>query len=136
VYVGSLDSSETRRLTAADTASTFLAPGWLLFIRQGTLMAQRFDAAQRVVSGDPVMVADDVAYDGGDGVGAFSVSTSGVMSYRTGGVGKRQLVWWDRSGKTVSNLGPVVANGLQNRWLSLDGRRVRIDRVVHGSRDQ
>src|SRR5437016_2325352 len=70
VYVGSLDSSETRRLTAADTASTFLAPGWLLFIRQGTLMAQRFDAGQRVVSGDAVMVADEVAYDGGDGSGA------------------------------------------------------------------
>jgi len=135
VYVGSLDSSETRRLTAADTASTFLAPGWLLFIRQGTLMAERFDAAQRVVSGDPVMVAEEVAYDGGDGVGAFSVSTSGVMSYRTGGVGKRQLVWLDRSGNTLSNFGPADANGLQNPELSSDGRRVAADRVVQGNRD-
>src|SRR5262249_32406871 len=34
IYMGSLDSSEPTRLTAADSAGAYMAPGWLLFIRQ------------------------------------------------------------------------------------------------------
>ena len=51
--VGSLDSGETTRLTDADTAGAYAAPGWLMFGRQGTLVARRFDPARRELSGNP-----------------------------------------------------------------------------------
>src|SRR5713226_3628445 len=42
-YLGSLDSAATRRLTPADTAGVYLSSGWLLWVRSGTLVAQRLD---------------------------------------------------------------------------------------------
>jgi hypothetical protein len=33
-------------LAAADSAGLYVPPGWLLFVRQGTLVAQRFDPAR------------------------------------------------------------------------------------------
>jgi hypothetical protein len=70
IFIGSLDSPETKRLTAADTAAAYAPPGWLLFIRQGTLVVQRLDLSRRELTGNPVTVADPVIRDG-NSVGAF-----------------------------------------------------------------
>jgi eukaryotic-like serine/threonine-protein kinase len=135
IYVASLDSTEAHRLIAADTAGAFLAPDWLLFIRRGTLLAQRFDTAQRVLSGDPVTVAEDVSCYCGGGFGAFSVSASGLVSYRTGGLAQQRLLWVDRSGKVIGNFSNADLSGLQNPELSPDGKRVAISRLVQGNVD-
>ena len=58
--------------------------GWLLFVRQGTLWAQRFDLGRRTISGEPTAVADSVAFEPIDGTGAFSTSDAGVLAYRAG----------------------------------------------------
>jgi hypothetical protein len=58
IYLGSVDSPETTRLTAAERPpGVYLLPGWLLFRRQGALVAQRLDPSKRLLSGDPVLVA-------------------------------------------------------------------------------
>ena len=51
IYLGSLDSPDTTRLTDADTSGAFAPSGWLLFARQGALVARRFDPARRMLSG-------------------------------------------------------------------------------------
>lgn len=63
IYIGSLDSLETTRLTAADTAGLYAPSNWLLFVRQGTLVARRFDPTRGELMGDPVTVADPVSVD-------------------------------------------------------------------------
>ena len=60
-------SAETRRLTAADTAGVYLSSGWLLWVRAGTLVAQRLDLERKALTGDPVTLADPVAFDAGSG---------------------------------------------------------------------
>ena len=96
IYLGSLDSPETKRLTAADTFGLYIRSGWLLFIRQGTLVARRFDPVRGELAGDPVTVADPVS------LGAFSVSETGVIAYRSGiGAARRQFTWFDRMGQKV-----------------------------------
>lgn len=132
IYLGSLDSPETKRLAAADTAGVYSPEGWLLFIRGGTLQAQRLDLGRGILTGDPVTVADPVAFDS-DNVGALSVSASGLVAYRAGGAGQRQLVWFDRSGKTMGTLGAPDANNLMAPSLSPDGRQAAVFRTVQGS---
>jgi eukaryotic-like serine/threonine-protein kinase len=134
IYLGSLDSPETKRLTAADAAGLLGPSGWLLFPRQGALMAQRFDRERGELSGDAVTVADSVGVDASGGA-AFSISTLGPMSYRTGGITGRQLTWFDRSGKTVGTMAAPDENNLISVELSPDGRRVAVDRTVLGNRD-
>ncbi len=135
IYLGSLDSSVTKRLAAADTAGVYSPDGWLLFIRSGTLLAQRLDLGLGKLTGDPVTVADPVTSNLPFNVGALSVSATGLIAYRSGGAGQRQLIWFDRTGKTLGTLGASDANSLLAPTLSPDGRRAAVFRVVEGNTD-
>ena len=135
VYLGALGSTEVTRLLASDTQGAYVAPGWLLFVRQGTLMAQSFDLARRRLSGEPVTVADSVAFDSITGAGAFSTSDAGVMAYRTGRPAVTRLSWFDRSGNSLGTLGSPEQVGLSNLRLSPDGRRVAAERTLDSETD-
>src|SRR5262249_39044319 len=85
IWLGSLDQTPSARLVNADSQAVF-ASGWLLFVRQGALMAQRFDLSRGVANGEPVRVVEQVPVDS-LGTAAFSVSAGGVLVYRTGAIG-------------------------------------------------
>ncbi len=126
IYVGSLDAKETRRLLPTALNAAYAPPGFLLFLRNETLMAQRFDADKLELTGEPFPVAERVAYNPGLGRGAFSVSENGVLAFRGGGGQINQPLWFDRGGKQIGSLG---AAGLYlNLWLSPDERRAAVDR--------
>ncbi len=134
IYLGSLDGAAPTRLTAADSAGTFLPPDRVVFVRQGTLVARRLDLARGALTGDAVTLADRVGVDG-DARGGFAVSGAGQVAYRAGGNASRQLIWVDRTGKAVGVAGEPDANDLRHPELSPDGRRVAMTRVVQGNGD-
>jgi Tol biopolymer transport system component len=135
IHLGSLDSPATKRLASADTSAEFVLPNWLLFLRQGTLVARRLDLALGELTGDQVSVADQVSFNPNFSVGAFSVSSTGSIAYRTGNTATTQLTWVDTSGKTVGTLGEPDANGLLCPTLSPDQRRVVAYRSVDNNVD-
>ena len=135
VYLGSLESSEVVRLLASDTQGAYVPPGWLLFVRQGTLLAQRFDLARRMLSGEPITIADSVAIEPTTGAGAFSTSDVGVMAYRAGRPSVTRLSWFDRSGNALGTIGSPDQAGLSNLRLSPDGRRVAAERTLQNETD-
>jgi serine/threonine protein kinase len=132
IYIGSLDSTETKRLTVSDAAGVYMPPAWLLWVRGSTLVAQQLDLAKLVLSGDPVNVADPVGIDGNVQASAVSVSATGLLAYRSGNGGRRQLVWFDRSGKALGTMG-APDNTLFTPRLSPDGRRVAAYRILQGN---
>jgi serine/threonine protein kinase/Tol biopolymer transport system component len=135
VYWGDLESKDRVRLLDSDSAAVYSPSGYLLFIRESTLFAQRFDAARRRLLGDPFPVAEQAALDPNVIIGAISAGT-GVLAYRTGSSSSnRQLVWFDRSGKPAGDVGPPDGFSSLNPELSPDGGRVAVDRVVNGNRD-
>jgi serine/threonine protein kinase/Tol biopolymer transport system component len=125
VFIGSLDSVDGQRLLAADSPAVYAPPGYVLFIRQGTLLAQPFDAKKLHLNGEPVPIAEQVASDGpGE---AFSVSENGALAYRTGaGTANLHLMWVDRNGKLIESIG--VPGGYLGPDLSPDGKRVAVHR--------
>jgi Tol biopolymer transport system component len=136
IYLASLDSAETRRLIVSDLPAFYAPPGQLLFMRQGALFTQRFDADRGEVAGEPVSIADSVAFDTHPGNGAFSVSETGTLAYRMGSAAnRRRLAWFDRTGKEVGTIGAPDENYLQDPQLSPDGRRVAVQRTVQGNTD-
>jgi Tol biopolymer transport system component len=135
VYLGALGSSDVTRLVASDTQGAYVAPGWLLFVRQGTLWAQRFDLQQRTMRGEPIAVADSVAFEPIDGTGAFSASDAGTLTYRAGRPTMTRLSWFDRSGNSLGTLGSPEQIGLTGLRLSPDGRRVAVERSVQNETD-
>ena len=129
VYVGDLDSKTRREVLVAQSNAAYSPPGFLLFVREGTLIAQPFDAGKSETTGDPFPVAEGVAFGQGGGAfaqGQFSASQNGVLAYMSGGGGEdSQLTWFDRSGKM---LGTVGAPGtMQVPAISPDGRTVAVE---------
>jgi len=135
IYLGSLDGGEPKRLTAADSAGAYTEPGLLLFNRQGALVARQLDVASGALTGDPIMLAESVDYDTSFGLGGFSVSAAGRLSYRVSGVEQRQLTWFDRTGKPVGVAGEPDVTRLSTPALSPDGRNVAVGRDVQNNYD-
>lgn len=126
IYVGALDSKEQRRLVASNSNAAYVAPGYLVFFRSGTLMAQRFDADRLQLTGEPIAVTNDVEYLSGVARSLFSVSQSGTLVYQTGSSAtSSQLEWLDRSGKRLTTTG-MPAN-YANAHISPDGKKVALD---------
>ena len=88
VYLGTLDSTKKDRLLRTHAQGLYVPRfaksdvGHLLFLKENTLMAQRFDASSFTVSGEPFPVADPVwsfrTY------ALFSASENGMLAYRPG----------------------------------------------------
>ena len=139
IWLGSLDSAEPRRITAiapgADSDGEYLAPGWLLRVRQNVLVAQHFDAGRGQLSGDPVTLAQAVGIDPGTRAGSFSVSPSGTIAWRSGGGGRRQLIWFNRSGQNLGAFGAPDESSPFNPELSPDGKRAAISRGLGNAAD-
>jgi serine/threonine protein kinase len=125
IYVGSLDQPQAKRIIDANTNVAYASPGYLLFQRERTLMAQAFDAASLELTGAPFRVAEQVGR-GRFNNAYFSVSDTGVLVYQSGGTAKTHLVWVDRSGTQLGSPGPPGEYSFPA--LSPDEKRVAIAR--------
>jgi Tol biopolymer transport system component len=126
IYVGSFDGTRTRVFKSPYMVD-FAPPDRLLFLQEGSLLAQRFDAGSLTLQGEPAPIAEG-AQASANGRAAFTASGTGVLVYRPGdssGVADSQLAWVDRSGRELALVGQAFAyRGLA---LSPDGTRA----VVH-----
>ena len=123
IRVGAIDSLETVTLFNAESSVSYAA-GHLLFWRDGTLMAQRFDPASRSVTGDSFPVSDRLAAEGSR-YASFSVSESGVLAY-SGGTSRvtTRLTWLDRAGAVAGTVGGPAS--YLNLALAPDDRHVAV----------
>ena len=112
IRTGSLNGSKSK-LVGASSSNALYAQGHLLFLRDGTLMAQPFDAQRLTATAEAVPVAEQIeTVLNSARVGAFSVSATGLLVYRQG-AGSRGMVltWFDRSGKQGRTLGDAATLG-------------------------
>jgi len=129
VFVGSLDSDEITRVVSAETGAIFhAASGHLLFVRQGTLLAQTFNPDTFALSGEPFPVAEKVEASAVPGLVAFSVSGTGTLAYGIGLAADAGLqpTWVDRQGTVIGMVGPKA--NYRGIDLSPDGRHVAAHR--------
>ena len=108
---------------SAESHVAYTPPGYLLFIRDWTLMAQPFDAKRLQLTGEPFPVADQLTNIVHGMKGGFSVSETGVLAYFRGG-DIRQLAWFNRAGE---ELGPVgVPDAYSYPSLSPDEKTIAV----------
>jgi serine/threonine protein kinase/Tol biopolymer transport system component len=124
IYVGSLDSSESKLILPADTYAVY-ASAHLLFWRDGALMAQPFDVQSLQLSGDAVPIAEQVQMNLSEVRACFSVSENGVLVFQSGSRGagaQTPLTWFDRDGKREARQSEPVYGASPH--LSPDGQKV------------
>jgi Tol biopolymer transport system component len=103
INVGALGSRETRHLIQAESRVAF-ADGFLLYVRDGVLLAHPFDPESLRFTGEPAPVVDRVSYFASGGYASFSVSETGVLVYGAGEDVAR-LTWFDRRGRAMGSVG-------------------------------
>jgi Tol biopolymer transport system component len=127
IRMGSLDSFESVKLIPnAVTNVGFAPPDWLLFVRSGTLVAQRLDVKGAKLSGDPIPIGEQIAPSDPQHGFDFSASATGTVVYRSQSYAS-QLVWFDRAGKRLATVGEPTRYGRFD--LSPDERQVAFERL-------
>jgi serine/threonine protein kinase len=139
IFIGSLDAKPEQQASkpllairsypvyaqATDPALVKSGLGHILFVREGSLMAQAFDNRRQELAGEAVPIAEDVSDING---ARFSISTTGVLAYQPGGKSPTtRLTWFDRTGKALGTIGE--AGSYNTVALSPDGTRVAYSRL-------
>jgi len=107
-----LDSGDEHVVLQNAMHPRYIPQGYLLFAREGVLLAARFDAARLETHGEPVTVAEDVMHarfasstNGETGLAQYAVSAAGDLAYASGGVypePQRKLLRVSRTGASTA----------------------------------
>jgi Tol biopolymer transport system component len=123
VRIGSLDGDESKTVLAGQSRVEYAPPGFLLYVRENTLVAQSFDIATGEITGEPVPLAEDLGIDS-VGLAHFSASRNGVLAFRGGEAGGGRLAWARPNGeidRTEGDPADIFATDLSpdGRWLAM-----------------
>jgi WD40 repeat protein len=131
-YVAEMSTGRATALMQTDTQVIFVpdevkggSQGYLLFGRNSTLLALRFDADRLQMRGEPVPIAKAVPFFEPTAWSEFDASADGVLSYSAGSQ-QGQITGFDRSGRESGTVGDP-----QDYWnilrASPDGKKLAAD---------
>jgi hypothetical protein len=151
LWVGSLDSLEfRRRLLEEEIPAIYGGAGYLLYSREGNIVARPFDLTRLEFSGPASTIASDREYAdrfgapvfvrasretpglavhrlfGAFGRAIFSASATGTLAYSLFEPYEYQFTWFDRSGRPLGTIGE--AGAFNTFDLSADGKHVVVAR--------
>ena len=137
IFAGSISGGPAVEIGAMDTAPVYAQPGYLLYGRQGALIAQAFDAAALKITADPITLDDEpsaildprTAYTAGRVV---SVSSNGTLVYYSDPSRRTVADWYDISGRRQGSV-PLPPGHYHKLRLSPDGTRAVIVRSASPS---
>jgi hypothetical protein len=119
VYVGSLNSMESKMISSEVAGNTQFTSGRLFYVRDRSLMEQPFDLERLQTTGPPGPVAQqELDQDPAFSRAGFSVSDNGVVVFQSASDNATRLSWFDREGKELNEL-PMY--GYRDPALSRDG---------------
>ena len=127
IYLGSLDSQQTKLILPSEAQAVYSPSGaHLVWWREGSLIAQPFNATRMELSGSAMPVADHVLFSESQSVAIFSMSQNGILVLQNGGtLNADQLSWVDRSGKPVGTV-PIEQANLAHGRISPDGQKIAV----------
>ena len=97
----------SRAIIDATSQPQWIDPDWLVFVREGTLVAQRIDLAAGRPVGEPVSILGTVTYSAATGWSNVAASPNGTLVVQWV-LDESRVAWFDASGKEI---GPVGAPG-------------------------
>jgi Tol biopolymer transport system component len=115
-----LQSRKVALVASENSEGIYVEPGYLVFVRDGNLMAQRIDSRSLRLKGEAVPIADGVSFAEPRRTGAYALSRDRLLLYMIGGpMPEAQLTWFDLAGQKLGTLGePARFGGLE---ISPDG---------------
>ncbi len=145
LMLASLESPETSILVRNVSQARFAGTDQLLYVRDGSLLAQTFDVSEGKLAGEPAIIAREVSYFYPTAGAAFDASPAGGVVYRTetrttrlsvfnrqgtesrviDDTGRLAFVRLSPDGKKAAVSVYNLTNGLADIWLYDLGRALR-----------
>ncbi len=133
IYIGSIGMKPGQQSLTPLIVTPFAAQfvessdgnGVIVYQRETTLWARKFDLEQLRLVGEPQMVAERV---GNSRAFGFFAASSGVLIYRSSTPSVTQWTWLDRSGRRIGTLGPPVDPFDNPPRISPDGSKIALTR--------
>ena len=129
VFAGSLDSSNYAQLFSSETNAVYSSAGsngYLLYIRNGSLIGRHFNPSKLAATADQITLASNVEPVESLSLAQISTSDNGTLVYQSAGKSSRQLIWYDRDGRAGGSLGEPGDWGPPR--ISPDGKHVAAGR--------
>ena len=98
IFLGSLKSKEVKKVMTASSAAVYAKPGYLLFAREGKILAQPFDPGRLELAGEAVVIGDAPPPTDLDAEPVVSASDNGRLVFLRRGPRTTRLQWLDRKG--------------------------------------
>jgi eukaryotic-like serine/threonine-protein kinase len=128
IYVGALDSDDYKLIVPAGANAAYAEPGYLLYLKDKAILAQKFDTKTFQLSGEPVAVATDLQFLPRILRTTFAArDTELLLVQKQGNLAMSRLTWFDRNGKEVGTVGDEGM--FANVNLSADGKAVAVDQT-------
>lgn len=127
LYLGSIHNPSEKRFLTKTTANGDYANGYVFFVRDGAIQAQKLDLDSYSLTGDVKRVIDNVKLQSRVLYATFAAGGDIVVAQTAGEVSLSRLTWYDRTGKIISDSVPPDAYG--NLAISPDGKYLAIDKT-------
>ena len=129
IEVLELASGKSTLVARENSEGRYAEPGYLLFIREGNLMAQPLDPSSLKTTGGVVPIAEGVLFQPFRWFGNYTVSRTGRLVFQgSGAVRRGQLTWFDVDGKELGRVGEPA--NFFSIALSPDAQRAAITYVT------
>jgi Tol biopolymer transport system component len=130
IHLARLGSLDSKVIGTTEGRVEYAPGGWVLFVRNGSLVAQKLDMGAARLVGQTITLVENLRT--GSALGHFSVTSSGVLAFGRGGGDKDyELQLVDRSGTPIGKTFGLGYYG--NPSLSPDGSRVLVETHVVGA---
>jgi serine/threonine protein kinase len=129
IYLGVVGTQDSRLLIEGESNVGYSPPGFLIFVRDGTLLAQGFDLGSFELTNRALPLPShggDKSPAQGAAYGLFSVSQNGILTYASGRYVDVQPTLYDRSGRVLRTIGEPADYGTLT--LSPDEKRLVLER--------
>ena len=132
IFAAEIGSDRVKHITQSSSLPVYASPGYLVFVRGSTLIAQAFDANRLEVRGEAIPLGVDLpSTSATSGQRALSASLEGTLTWHTQGSSTSQPVILDRQGREINRLSEPGA------WyfprFSPDGQRIAVVRSVENN---
>ncbi len=124
IFLGSLDGKPPVRILPDLSRTVYSPDGYLLFVRQGRLTAQRFDLKTLALTGEALPVTGESVVNGR----VLSAARGGAVAYVE--KSQEQLAWVDRTGSIKEKVGPP--QDLAAFRLSMDESKIAFQESTTG----
>jgi eukaryotic-like serine/threonine-protein kinase len=126
LFIGSINDGKYSKITDSDTNAIYVDPGYLIYVRSHSLLAQKFDAKTLRTLAPPFAITSDIELVLSVMRAEFAASLNGtILMGTTQAALQTQLTWYDRNGKQLNTVGEPALQS--NPRFSPDGKLLAFD---------